>query len=59
MERLSDDLLEGMTAISGYIGKTERAGYHLAAQGQLPVFKKGKKIFARKSELDRAFSAAA
>ena len=53
---LSDDLLEGAAQIGRYIGKTERATFHLIYNQQIPVIRKGRRIFARKSELERAFS---
>jgi lactate dehydrogenase-like 2-hydroxyacid dehydrogenase len=52
---LTDDLLEGADAIANYIGKTTRSTYHLLAAGQLPHVKKGRRIYARKSELEAAF----
>ena len=51
---LSDDLLEGAEAIAqflyGDIGKKKRV-YYLAKQGELPVFRLGEVIHARKSAL--------
>jgi hypothetical protein len=52
---LTEDLLEGADAIASYIGKTTRSTYHLLAAGRLPHIRKGRKIFARKSELEAAF----
>ena len=54
---LADDILIGVTAISRYVGKTERAVYHLIYNGQMPCFKIGAKIHARKSQLDECFKA--
>jgi excisionase family DNA binding protein len=56
---LSDDLLAGAEAAAHYAGLTPRAVYHLVEAGQLPVIRKGRRLFFRKSELDRAFSSAA
>ncbi|HJP68135.1 MAG TPA: DNA-binding protein [Sphingomicrobium sp.] len=56
---LSDDLLRGMPKISHYLGVTERAGYHMADKGQIPVFRIGATICARKSELDTALRSSA
>ncbi len=56
---LADDVLDGVKEIAAYIGKSERATFHLIHGNQLPVFRLGKKIHARKTELDAAFSAAA
>lgn len=52
---LSDDLLEGAAAIGRYIGKSERSTFHLIYNQQIPVIRKGRRIFARKSELEAAF----
>ena len=52
---LSDDLLEGAGAIAGFIGKTERSTYHLIYNDQIPHFRRGRKIYARKSEIEAAF----
>lgn len=53
---LSDDLLKGAEAIRAYIGAENRSQvYHMAATGQIPVIRKGRLIFGRKSELDRTF----
>jgi len=56
---LSDDLLVGAQAIAGYLGMERHQIYYMVAQKRLPVIKKGSLIFARKSELDRAFAAEA
>ena len=53
---LSSDLLSGATAAADYIGVTPRAVYHLVEAGHLPAIKKGRKLYFRKSELERAFS---
>lgn len=52
---LTDDLLEGADAIASYIGKTTRSTYHLLAANRLPHVRKGRRIYARKSELEAAF----
>ncbi|GFZ85193.1 MULTISPECIES: helix-turn-helix transcriptional regulator [Sphingobium] len=52
---LADDLLKGVPEIAHHMGKTERATYHLIYNNQLPHFKIGGRIHARKSELDAAF----
>jgi hypothetical protein len=53
---LTDDLLDGAGAIASFLGKTPRAVYHMVEAGQLPVIRKGRRIYGRKSELERAFS---
>lgn len=55
---LKDDLLPGVKAMAEYAGESERSMYHLIQTGRVPVIRKGRRIFARKSELDRAFSSA-
>ena len=46
------DLLYGVPAIAAFTGLRERAIYHLAEQGKLPLFKLGDlKWCARKSTL--------
>ncbi len=53
---LSDDLIAGAKAAATFTGLTERAIYHLAESGQLPAIRKGRRIYFRKSELEKAFS---
>ena len=58
MQGLSADLLDGAAAAAEYLfddpGK-RRMVYHLVESGDLPAIRMGKKLFFRKSELDRAF----
>jgi excisionase family DNA binding protein len=56
---LADDLLAGAGAAAAYLGIGRSAVYHLTEGGHLPVIRKGKRLFYRKSELDRAFSTGA
>ena len=56
---LAEDVLDGVKEIAAFIGKSERATFHLVHAGSIPVFRLGKKIHARKSELEAAFRAAA
>ena len=56
---LRDDLLTGASAIAEYTGWPVRKIYHAASRGHLPVARIGPILTARKSELDRAFSAEA
>jgi hypothetical protein len=56
-EKLADDLLRGAKAIAKHIYGTDRPAFarrifHLHAQRELPTFKVGNFICARKSELD-------
>lgn len=54
---LTDDLLNGAEAAAAYLGVKRAALYHMVAQGHLPVARKGRRLFFRKSELDAAFRA--
>lgn len=56
MQALSDDLLAGADAAAAFIGVGARAIYHMAEAGQLPVIRKGRRLYFRKSELEKAFS---
>lgn len=56
---LKDDLLSGAKAIADYIGESPMTTYRLVAKGDIPAIRKGRKIFARKSEIDAAFRSAA
>lgn len=58
MQALSDDLLEGASAAATYLGLKPRAVYRLTEAGELPVIRKGRKLFYRKSDLQRAFQVA-
>jgi excisionase family DNA binding protein len=55
---LHEDLLSGAEAAAGYIGLSRRAIYHLVEAGHLPVTRKGRRLFFRKSELEAAFRTA-
>lgn len=52
---LSEDLLAGATAAAGFVGVSPRAIYHMTEAGHLPVIRKGKRLYFRKSELEAAF----
>lgn len=56
MQDLSSDLLRGATAAAKYLGFSPRAVYHMTESGQLPVVRKGRTLYYRKSELDRSFA---
>lgn len=55
---LSLDLIAGAGAAAAYSGLTARTIYHMVEAGQLPVIRKGKRLYFRKSELDAAFRSA-
>lgn len=56
---LRDDLIKGAAGAADYLGLTPRAVYHMTENGQLPVIRKGRTLFYRKSDLDSAFTASA
>lgn len=56
---LANDLLPGAKAAAEYIGETPRAVYNMTEKGLLPVIRKGRKLYFRKSELEAAFRSAA
>lgn len=53
---LKDDLLSGVERIAEYIGEDKQVTGRLIRGGLLPAFKRGRKIYARRSEIDAAFS---
>ena len=53
---LKDDLLNGAFAIGEFIDKTERQTYYIAERRLLPIFRIGRMLHARKSELTAAMS---
>ena len=59
MNALKEDLLSGVQSIADYIGEDKQVAQRLIAKGDIPAFKKGRKVFARKSEIDAAFRNAA
>jgi hypothetical protein len=59
MSALREDLLSGVQSIADYIGEDKQVAQRLIAKGDIPAFKKGRKVFARKSEIDAAFRNAA
>lgn len=59
MNALKEDLLSGVQSIADYIGEDKQVAQRLIAKGAIPAFKKGRKVFSRKSEIDAAFRSAA
>jgi hypothetical protein len=53
---LSDDLIKGAKGAAEYLGISERSVYHMSERRLLPVIRKGRMLFYRKSDLDRAFT---
>ena len=52
------DLLYGAAAIAGHLGFSPKQVYHLHDAGNLPTFKIGNKVCARRSELNAYFARA-
>ena len=55
-QTLANDLLKGADAAAAYIGLSRRVVYRMSETGEIPVIRKGGKLFFRKSELDSAFA---
>ncbi|MCW1381967.1 helix-turn-helix domain-containing protein [Novosphingobium sp. KCTC 2891] len=51
------DLIDGAEAAAAFTGLSRRQIYRLVEHGHLPVIRKGRRLFFRKSEVERAFSA--
>ena len=56
---LSCDIIRGTKAAAEYLGFTERQLWHMVYEGRVPHVRKGRRLFFRKSELDRSFAAEA
>lgn len=56
MQGLSEDLLDGAAAAAKFLGLKPRQVYRLTEAGEIPVIRKGGKLFYRKSQLERAFA---
>jgi len=52
---MQNDLLAGADAAAEFTGLTRRQIYRLADQGLLPVVRMGRRLYFRKSDLERAF----
>ena len=50
------DLLTGVEAIAEHLNMTKRQVYHLHDAGELPTFKLGAKVCARRSTLAKHFA---
>lgn len=51
------DLLYGVPAIAAHLSMTQPQVYHLHTKGELPTFKIGGKVCARRSTLAKHFAA--
>lgn len=52
---LNEDLLSGARDAAAFVGVSPRSIYKMTDAGQLPVIRKGRRLFYRKSELEAAF----
>lgn len=57
---LGNDLIKGAKAVESETGGviTQRQVYHMVENGQLPVIRKGRSMYFRRSELEAAFRSA-
>lgn len=51
------DLLHGVAAIADHLSMTRKQIYHLHDRGQIPTFKVGRTVCARRSTLAKHFAA--
>ena len=51
-----NDLISGADQAASFLGLKRRDVYRLVENGHLPVVRKGRRLFFRKSELERSFS---
>ena len=56
MQMLSEDLIRGAQGAAEYTGLPVRTIYHMTEKSLLPVIRKGRSLFYRKSDLDLAFT---
>lgn len=54
---LNSDLIEGAADAAAFTGLSRRKIYRLVELGHLPAVRKGRRLYFRKSEVDRAFRA--
>lgn len=55
---MHEDLIAGADTAAAHLGLPRRTVYRLADEGRIPVIRKGRRLYFRRSELDKAFSAA-
>ena len=53
----ASDLLYGMEAIASHLSLTKRQALHLHEKGEIPTFKMGRTVCARRSTLAKHFAA--
>lgn len=52
---MAQDLVAGAKGAADYLGIQPSSIYHMTRMKQLPVIRKGKRLYFRKSELEAAF----
>ena len=52
---LNEDLIKGAKAAAEFLGISRPVVYSMVEEGNLPVIRKGSRLFFRKSELEAAF----
>lgn len=52
---LNTDLIHGAAAAAEFTGLPRRTIYNMVENEQLPVIRRGRRLFFRKSELEAAF----
>lgn len=55
--RLESDLLYGVESIASHLALTKRQALHLHEKGEIPTFKMGRTVCARRSTLAKHFAA--
>ena len=55
---MNRDLIEGASDAAAFTGLSRRKIYRLAEEGHVPVIRKGRRLYFRKSELELAFKSA-
>ena len=56
-DELRSDLLYGVEAIAGHLSLTKRQALHLHEKSEIPTFKMGRTVCARRSTLAAHFAA--
>lgn len=52
---MTSDLIVGADGAASYTGLSRRTIYRLVNEGHIPSIRKGRRLYFRKSELNRAF----
>ena len=52
---MNSDLLSGASSAASFLGLSRRQIYRMTELGELPCIRKGRRLYFRKSELERSF----